>query len=421
MAIKEQEQISKNIGEGKPEGTKSMNIKLSSEENTIQYDEAIVKDAIENQCAEGKEYDEKFFEDFLNSFKSVSEIEESEPEWIAPGIIPKGTITLLASEGGIGKTTTWVNLLAALSSGKKSIFDSDDFQGREPMRIAYLSSEDSSRYQIKRKLINCGANEENIITYDEKRSDVLHKLKLGTPHFSKFISYFKPELVVLDPLQGFLNPKMNMGSRNEIRDALQSLMSLGETFGTTFLIVCHANKRAGAYGRTRLSDSSDLWDAARSVLMAGFTEDNDTRYISHEKSNYAPPVDTFLYHINDDGKITITGRTKKKDRDFQQAAFSEGGQDKSTKVDVCGEDILNYLHDNAGKVKNEELDSALREMHYSSATVRRAKENLKSKKKIFTYNNGYGKEKAWYTVLGASLLEQVKEGLPSDIGNEQIK
>lgn len=31
------------------------------------------------------------------------------------------------------------------------------------------------------------------------------------------------------------------------------------------MVICHTNKRKGAFGRDRIADSADLWDIARSV------------------------------------------------------------------------------------------------------------------------------------------------------------
>lgn len=43
----------------------------------------------------------------------------------------------------------------------------------------------------------------------------------------------------------------NMGSRNEMRDCTAQLITIGEDIDITSLIVCHTNKRKGAYGRDR--------------------------------------------------------------------------------------------------------------------------------------------------------------------------
>ena len=51
-------------------------------------------------------------------------IEEQTPDWLILDYVPMYQITTLAGDGGSGKTTVWCALTAAVSSGKKSFFES---------------------------------------------------------------------------------------------------------------------------------------------------------------------------------------------------------------------------------------------------------------------------------------------------------
>ena len=242
-------------------------------------------------------------QDFLSQFRTMDTVPEEEAQWLVPGYIPQGQITLLAADGGVGKTSFWCQLLAALSTGRATLleevspkWDSDSLSGKTDTPAetlsakqdtphkerwgAFFSTEDSVRKKLKKKLRLAGAKMMNLITL-ESSSTALLELRLGSPELSDFIHSYRPALCVLDPIQGFLPHGVNMAARNEIRECLAPLMALGEQVGTAFLLVCHTNKRAGAWGRTRLADSADLWDAARSVLMMGDAGDG-RRYLSPE-------------------------------------------------------------------------------------------------------------------------------------------
>lgn len=207
---------------------------------------------------------------FLCAFKPLSEFQEQPAEWLIPGWIPRGQITLLAADGGVGKTTLWCNIAAAVSSGRASILDPPDIH-REPGLVAFLTTEDSVRKKLKRKLRIAGADEQHVITPDfqDDAHGALRRLKFGSREMEAFIRHFRPALCIFDPLQGFVPPDVNMASRNGMRDCMAPLVALGEEAGTSFIVVCHSNKRKGASGRDRIADSADLWDIARSVLMAG--------------------------------------------------------------------------------------------------------------------------------------------------------
>lgn len=334
---------------------------------------------------------------FLSCFKTLSDIEEQEPEWFAGKEMPKGQISTLASDGGVGKTTAAVDIAANRSAGKPCFLDPPDLI-INPQIIAFLSTEDSVRKKLKRKLREAGGNMDNIIVPDfsEDESGLLRGFKFGTEKMSAFVRYYRPDLCIFDPLQGFIPPALNMGSRNAMRDCMAPLISLGEETGTTFLIICHTNKRKGAYGRDRIADSADLWDISRSVLMMGFTEDQGIRYLSHEKSNYGELQDTLLFSISSDGKIIKEGKTWKRDREFTQEYALNSSPSKRTSCEAW---IVEQLK--CGKIRNADLYDSAEDAGFSSATIRRAVETLSKNNRVRRWQTGYGSGKTWYIELSS--------------------
>ena len=258
---------------------------------------------------------------------------------------------------------------------------------------AFFSTEDSVRKKLKKKLRLAGAKMMNLITL-ESSSAALLELRLGSPELSDFIHSYRPALCVLDPIQGFLPHGVNMAARNEIRECLAPLMALGEQVGTAFLLVCHTNKRAGAWGRTRLADSADLWDAARSVLMMGDAGDG-RRYLSQEKNNYGPLQPTRLYTFSDSGLLVPAGLTQKRDREFQLQAQPSA----APKREGCKEAILALLEQHGGEMPVKELEDELREMGYSYKVIRQAKALLKQEQVVSYRCTGKGQEKIWFIAL----------------------
>lgn len=252
----------------------------------------------------------------LSIFRPVADFEEKEAKWLIEGWIPVGQITLFASDGGVGKTTIACSITASISSGTTCVLDKKGVH-REPGRVLFLTTEDSISQKLRKKLRRMGANLDNIIAPDPALdvNNTLRELKFGSSALADIIREVKPVLCILDPVQGYVPPDINMGSRNAMRDCLAPLATLGEETGCSFLIVCHTNKRRGASGRERISDSSDLWDIARSVMMAGFTGDDEVRYISNEKNNYAERQETVLFRIAK-GLPQFVGFSQKRDADY---------------------------------------------------------------------------------------------------------
>ena len=330
---------------------------------------------------------------FLSSFHTLSDFTEEEPSWLVEGWIPEGQITLLAADGGTGKTTLWCNLVAALSSGRPCLLDSPDVK-REPLKVAFFSTEDSVKKKLKRQLRQAGANEDNILTTDFSSGggDALRELKLGSDRLREVIASFRPALCVFDPIQGFLPSRVNMGSRNEMRDCMAPLIALGEEFGTAFFIVCHTNKRMGASDRSRLADSADLWDVARSVLMMGYTGEPGQRYLSHEKNNYADRQETLLLSFGEGGQLVKEGTTWKRDREFMQEAVT---QRSAPQREECKAFLLEKLGEHGNSMASKELENLAKAAGYSRATIRRAKDELKDSSAIVYKNTGNGNNKVW--------------------------
>jgi len=332
-------------------------------------------------------------------FKPLSEYQEEEAEWIVPGWIPKGQISLIAADGGIGKTTLWCHIIAALSSGSACILDPPGFT-REPMKITFMTTEDSVRKKLRKKLRLARADMDNIITPDfaMDRTGLLRSLNFGTEEMDMVLRYLKPVLCIFDPVQGFTPPKVNMGSRNEMRDCMAPLISIGEDIGTTALIVCHTNKRKGAYGRDRIADSADLWDISRSVMMAGFTEDQGVRYLSNEKNNYAPPQETILFTIDADEQIHKAGTSWKRDREYIQGA--EVSRTAPVRED-CKAFILQTLEEAGGAMPTATLEETAKAAGYSFASMKRAKRELKAEGvvKYFQTGSTRTKDNVWHMQL----------------------
>lgn len=351
-------------------------------------------------------------QDFLSQFRTMDTVPEEEAQWLVPGYIPQGQITLLAADGGVGKTSFWCQLLAALSTGRRTLlekvspkWDSNSLSEKADTPAetlsakqdtphkerwgAFFSTEDSVRKKLKKKLRLAGAKMMNLITL-ESSSAALLELRLGSPELSDFIHSYRPALCVLDPIQGFLPHGVNMAARNEIRECLAPLMALGEQVGTAFLLVCHTNKRAGAWGRTRLADSADLWDAARSVLMMGDAGDG-RRYLSQEKNNYGPLQPTRLYTFSDSGLLVPAGLTQKRDREFQLQAQPSA----APKREGCKAFLLQKLEENGGSLPAKELEELAREEGYTKTTVRHSKGELKDSGFLRFRQECVGREKRW--------------------------
>lgn len=322
---------------------------------------------------------------------SASDIVIAEPKWLIPGYVPRYGITTLGGEGGTGKTSIICNIVAAITTGKHPFMLDGmqiPFQG-EPERVLLFSAEDSWEYVLGQRLINNGANMD-LINFLSPSNPEFVNLNLNGELLKNFIAEYKPGLVILDPIQSFIPEKLRMGDRNAMRKCFTPLLGYGETYKTTFIIVVHVNKQSGVYGRKRIADSSDIWDASRSVLMLGETQEKGIRYLSQEKSNYGRLEQTVLYTLSDKNVPIFKSYTDKKDRDYVMA------ESRERSIAPALEDAKIFILDTLREQKQmevSELDGLAKASGISTNALKNAKAALKKDKEIHTWSIGVNPKK----------------------------
>jgi len=322
---------------------------------------------------------------------TLEDFAERRKEWLVPDYIPSGCVTLLCSDGGIGKTTIWCDTLAAFTTGRQTIFDKAlelPFHDGEKRSVMYFSKEDPTEEVLKGKLRAAGADQKKIRCFGLD-DDRMSKIWYGSLLLEKLIEKYKPDIVVFDTLQAFLPDGVDMAKRKDMRDALNPLNALGAKFGTSFLMVMHTNKSSNS-GRQRMADSSDIWDLGRSALMAGRTKDEDICYLSHEKSNYGRLQKTILFSVTDDG-IEFRGTSNRKDRDY--VADGATITTPSPKLDEAKDFILENVD---GCIEIAELERIAKAAGIAKSTLESARAELRKEHLVKIKPMGFGKDKKWY-------------------------
>ena len=330
---------------------------------------------------------------------TAADIQKKQAEWLVPEYIPRNSITTIAGDGGVGKTSIWCNLVASVSTGKPPFLlgEREGYDGdpSEPADVLVLSAEDSWEYQLIERLQNNGADMTRVHfvpTSDPQFTDLTFDSEL----LQHTILSCKPTLVVFDPLQAFVGKGAKMAERNTMRKCMTPLIGMGELYGITTIIIAHANKQSCAWGRKRIADSADIWDASRSVLMVGNATEKGIRYISHEKSNYGPLGETVLFTIADTVPV-FKETTDRRDREF---VMSEMRQKNEYSASADAKDfIINTLTDNDGEMIIGDLDDMAKAFGISKNSMRNAKTDLKNEGKVKSHSTGYGKEKKHYISL----------------------
>ncbi len=201
-------------------------------------------------------------------------------KWLWYPYIAIGKITLLQGDPGDGKSSMMIQLIAELSKGG-SLPD-----GRaigHPQKVIYQCAEDGAKDTIRQRMENAGADCRNIAFLNE---NIHEGLTLDDERIRDFISGFRPQLVVIDPIQSYVENESDLLIAVKARKIMRRLSIWADTYNCAVVLIGHLNKQGKSKGLYRGLGSIDFVASARSVLMVErCEEDENIRIVHHIKNN----------------------------------------------------------------------------------------------------------------------------------------
>lgn len=288
---------------------------------------------------------------------AMSSIATQSVDWVVPYLLPRGEISVLGGDGGVGKGIWTAQLIAYVTTGRVSDFFPAELPA--PGVVLILSGEDDPAKVLRPRLLAAGADMERVkvMTADLFFEQTGALLSIDSEAMKKMLARVHPDLIVVDPYQAFLREDVKMADRNQMRSTTTPFRTFCREVNAAGLFCAHSNKKGAVAGRQRLADSADLWDIARCVLMMGRAREEQMNYISNEKNSYAAPAQTALFTIEGTtaegaktARAVFRGRTDRKDADF---IFERTTRQAGTK-DAAQEAIMDTLE----KSKLGSMDSS---------------------------------------------------------------
>lgn len=332
--------------------------------------------------------------------RKLSSYTPEEISWLWNNRIPRGKVSILAGDGGEGKSFATLGLAAALTTG--AYLPGGGFQSGCDVLI--WNGEDGPEDTIFRRAEKAGANMDRIeiITVEQNGKVVgfsLHDLPALTATVEANPAF---GLVVIDPVTALL-ATVDSSRDAEVRSALQPLADLALRTRVAVLLVMHLKKGDEMNILHRISGSIGFGALARSALFLGTHAVSGRKSIDCIKHNLSPvrpePVEFSL------GEKGFQWVGLAPELTAEAIRMSKGRANHRTEA---AEDYVKAMLAD-GAVDSQAIWHGARERGISEATLKRVRAKLGVRAK----KHGFGESARWTWSLSE---ESHDETLPTGMG-----
>jgi hypothetical protein len=212
----------------------------------------------------------------------VADIEARAVEWLWPGRIARGKVTLIAGHPGLGKSQLALSVAATVTSGAAWPVDEGE---AEQGSVIILSAEDDAADTIKPRLLATGA--------DVSRCHILGAVAEKSENGSECRRMFSLDedlgrlaqvlhsrsdmaLVIIDPVTAYLG-ELDAHKNADVRGALALLADLAAQFNVAVVAITHFRKSTDGDAILKVSGSLAFVAAARAAYVVVKDKEHDGR------------------------------------------------------------------------------------------------------------------------------------------------
>jgi hypothetical protein len=230
----------------------------------------------------------------------ASDIKPERVRWLWQDRFPLGKCTLIAGEGGLGKSMVLAWIAATVSRGGAWPCS----EGESPKgSVIILSAEDDAADTIIPRLIAADADCSKIyvisaVRREDAKGHRSFNLQLDLPELEKKITEIGDVLLVeIDPITSYLGG-VDSHKNAELRSVLEPLGEMAARLGVTVIGNTHLSKVMGGSANSRVIGSVAFVNHARAAFIVSRDPgDKDRRLLIPSKANLGRPQEALGYQI----------------------------------------------------------------------------------------------------------------------------
>jgi hypothetical protein len=236
----------------------------------------------------------------------VSSVKAEKVEWEWMHRLPRGKVTVMDGDPGLGKSTVTLDLIARRTRGWSMPGDERELP---PTGAVILTAEDGIADTVRPRLEAAGADLDRVAVLtavrDEKGRPRLPVIPEDVEAVREAVRKMGARLLVVDPLMAFLAGRVDSHRDQDIRGALALLSDLAEREAVAAIIIRHLNKTMGGHPIYRGGGSIGIIGAARAgLLVAPDPKDETRRVLAVSKSNLGPIPPSLAYRLVQAGDVS---------------------------------------------------------------------------------------------------------------------
>ncbi len=277
---------------------KAIDIPITDPTQKYGVDDYIVKNGIVayfDCIADAKEIDTK---NIINlEILTASDITVVPVEWLWHLYIPKGEITILDGNPGLGKSQMVSELAARVSKGFAMPPIEPGVVVHEPKNVLMLCAEDTVEKTVKPRLSVCDANMNRIFFLRTHNGKPL-LFPQDIERFEQECSDLDIDLVIIDPIMSYIGKDIDTHNDASSREVLYRLKEFAEHTNISIVCLRHLNKRQGDAAIYRGGGSIAFTASSRCNLVVGkHPSEEEVNVLACVKSNLERKPKSLSYTI----------------------------------------------------------------------------------------------------------------------------
>jgi hypothetical protein len=318
----------------------------------------------------------------------LEEVDRQELEWLWPGRVPLGKLTLLAGDPGLGKSFVTLDMAARISRG--DAWPDVPLLKQSPAGVILFNAEDDLSDTIAPRLDRLGADSRRIVAVEGVTSGGQQRhfsLEQDLPRLEEVLRDFpETKLIVIDPIAAYCG-KVDSHKNTDVRGLLAPLAQLASRFQVAVVAVTHLSKSGGTKAVYRAMGSLAFAAAARAVwAITKDSNDPNRRLFLPAKLNLAQDPAGMAYAIKE-GRVEWESDPVKMHADDAFAAEAAAAEPKRGRSSSERREASEWLEETLrGRwMPTVEVLELGKQYDFSERTLRRAFKALNgaSKKESF--------------------------------------